>query len=89
MDTYRVKFKCTNCSYIFTKELEMGVAALGRAGACTNCGCSQDTTGPNGQKIGVFPIVSKSEPKSSLELLLEELASKNPFFHRQTERSGK
>ena len=73
--SYTVKFKCTNCFNIFSKELEPGVSALGRAGFCPKCGCNQDTPGAGGQKIGVFPIVPESDNKvkgDRFEVLLEQ-----------------
>jgi len=73
--SYFVKFKCTNCLHIFSKELQPAVAALGRAGHCPKCGCTQDTPGTNGQKIGVFPIVPEEEAGGTgkkFEVLLED-----------------
>lgn len=78
MATYSVKFKCMNCSFIFTREIEKGVSALGRAGECPSCGCNQDTAGTNGQKIGVFPIETEDLKKSTLQLLLEEFGVITP-----------
>lgn len=72
--SYVVKFKCTNCANIFSKDMEPGTAALGRAGICPKCGCNQETVGANGQKIGVFPIVPDEEAGvkgNKFEVLLE------------------
>lgn len=78
MAAYEVKFKCTNCSSVFIKQLERGAAALGRAGECPNCGCTQETVRPSGQKIGMFPVISEDSSKSKLQLLLEEFGVINP-----------
>jgi len=78
LEKYKVKFKCLNCSFIFTKQLEKGVAALGRAGNCPECDCNENTVGTGGQKLGVFPIVTKEDSKSTLQLLLEEFGVITP-----------
>ena len=72
---YEVKFKCSNCEYIFSKVLPKGSPALGSAGICPKCGCNQETVGRNGQKVGVFQIVPEDEDQKDgtpLEILLEK-----------------
>jgi DNA-directed RNA polymerase subunit RPC12/RpoP len=76
MDTYYdANFKCMNCGRVFIREVLKGTAAAGHAGKCLYCGCSQDTTGANGQKIGVFPVVPGGESNDpdidKYEILLE------------------
>jgi len=73
MASYKVNFKCNNCSHVFTKELQRGTVASGRAGECPVCGCDQDSVGAHGSKIGVFQIVGEAKPKNKIELLLEEI----------------
>jgi len=73
--SYCVKFKCTNCLSIFSKELTPATPALGKAGNCPKCGCNQETVGSSGQKIGVFPIVPETDGEvqgNRFEVLLEQ-----------------
>lgn len=54
---YKIQFRCPNCGDVFTKLLQKGVEAQGRAGRCPNCGVS------DGQpKIGHF-LVIKNHPE--------------------------
>jgi hypothetical protein len=85
---YEVKFQCTNCRFIFIKILNKGTTALGRAGACPNCGCSENSVGNSKQKIGVFPIITDRElldPEfDKYEILLE---TDNITIKKKKERS--
>lgn len=71
--TYSVKFKCLNCQFIFTCEIEKGVTAKGRARVCPTCGCSEDSTIRGGQKLGEFPLVTDDEIKQTNEPKYEVL----------------
>lgn len=75
METYQVKFKCSNCLHIFEKEIMRAVSALGRAGDCPECGCNENTVGSHGQKIGIFQIVTNKDAEVALgkrfEILVE------------------
>ena len=85
---YDVKFRCTNCQFIFTKTLPKQSPALGAAGSCPKCGCNQETVGKNGQKIGVFQIVpedAEGVKGNKFEVLLEN----DGLVIKQVERSSR
>ena len=56
---YLISFQCPNCGEIFSRNIQLGVAASGRGGACTNCGC-------------MFRVVKKNEPDADLRQILLE-----------------
>ncbi len=73
--SYEINFKCRNCGHIFSKTLTKGTTAEGHAGPCPYCGCTENTTGANGQKLGrfqVIPVVEDLEKAKKIELLLEK-----------------
>lgn len=73
--TYKISFKCKNCSHIYEKELQRGTTAQGHAGPCPNCGCSENTVDATGQKLGRFEVIPATkdlEKVKKVELLLEK-----------------
>lgn len=66
---YLISFQCPNCGEIFSRNIQLGVAASGRGGACTNCGCKDNDSSLG---LGMFRVVKKNEPDADLRQILLE-----------------
>ena len=66
---YLIQFQCPNCGEIFSRDIQKGVKAEARGGACPNCGCKDNDPGSG---LGMFKVIKKNEPSHDLRQMLLE-----------------